>query len=246
MKHAKHFSRLLAVLAAIVLVMVIGCTVYLSDYYHTDTDAVKVFTTDTDIIAQPLSNNATAYMPEYPSAGFIFYPGGKVEYTAYEPLMTACAERGILCVLLKMPGNLAVLDMDAADNIFSLFPDIENWYIGGHSLGGSMAASYATDNTDKLNGLILLAAYSTSDLTGTSMDVLSVYGSEDQVLNAEKYRKYRANLPEDFTEAVIEGGCHAGFGMYGSQKGDGIPTISADEQILITAEEISGFIISNK
>ena len=80
--------------------------------------------------------------------GFIFYPGGKVEYTAYAPLM---------CVLLKMPLNLAVLDVNAADSVFDMFPEISSWYIGGHSLGGSMAASYALENTDKLEGLVLLA-----------------------------------------------------------------------------------------
>lgn len=246
MKKTNRFVRPLICLAAIVLTAVIGCGIYLSDYYHTDTAAIDAFAPDADIVTQKISPRATAYIPENASTGLIFYPGGKVEHTAYEPLMIACAERDILCVLVRMPGNLAVLDMDAAEEIFHQFPDIENWNIGGHSLGGSMAASYAAENSDRINGLILLAAYSTGDLTGTSMNVLSVYGSEDRVLNAEKYQKYRTNLPEDFSEIVIKGGCHAGFGMYGSQDGDGIPTISANEQILITAEAISEFILDNK
>ena len=246
MKKTNRIVRPLICLAAIVLIAVIGCTVYLSGYYHADTNVIDMYTSESNIVSQQFGRNATAYMPENPSAAFIFYPGGKVEHTAYEPLMTACAERGILCVLVKMPGNLAVLDINAAEDLFHQFPDIENWYIGGHSLGGSMAASYAAENPGKLKGLVLLAAYSTKNLTSTSLDVLSVYGSEDHVLNAEKYKKYRANLPEDFSEIIIEGGCHAGFGMYGRQNGDGIPTISSGEQILITAEKISGFILGNK
>ena len=56
--------------------------------------------------------------------------------------MKACADKGVLCVLIEMPFNLAVLDMNAAEGIRVKYPEIENWYIGGHSLGGSMAASY--------------------------------------------------------------------------------------------------------
>ena len=137
-----------------------------------------------------------------------------------------------------MPFNLAVLDMNAADGIQEQYPEIENWYIGGHSLGGSMAASYLEKNVDDYEGLILLGSYSTADLSETDLDVLSIYGSEDKVMNHEKYADNKANLPDDFTEIIIDGGCHAYFGMYGAQDGDGTPTISNEEQISITAENI--------
>ena len=184
------------------------------------------------------------YAPEKAKTGFVFYPGGKVEHTAYEPLMKACADKGILCVLIEMPFNLAVLDMNAAEGIMSRYPEIENWYIGGHSLGGSMAASYLSKNVDEFEGLILLGSYSTADLSGTDLDVLSIYGSEDKVMNYEKYTNNKTNLPKDFTEVVINGGCHAGFGMYGAQDGDGIPIISNEEQIRLTAEKISELVNS--
>ena len=90
--------------------------------------------------------------------------------------------------------------------------------------------------------MILLGSYSTADLSADDVQVLSIYGSEDKVLNAEKYAENKVNLPADFTEVVIEGGCHAGFGMYGPQEGDGTPAISAEEQINITAERIVDFI----
>jgi hypothetical protein len=103
-----------------------------------------------------------------------------------------------------------------------------------------MAASYLSKNTDKFDGLILLGAYSTADLTGCH--VLSLYGSEDGVMNREKYEKYKSNLPTDFTEIIIEGGNHAYFGMYGEQDGDGRATISNTEQIFYTADNIADFI----
>ena len=101
-----------------------------------------------------------------------------------------------------------------------------------------MAASYASDRADQLSGVILLGAYSTADLKATDLDVLSIYGSEDKVLNKMKYEDNLTNLPDDHKEIVIDGGCHAGFGMYGAQDGDGKPTITSEEQIKITAEEI--------
>ena len=107
-----------------------------------------------------------------------------------------------------------------------------------------MAASYAADHADELDGLVLLAAYSTRDLTKSGLSVLSVYGSEDGVLDMEKYEQYRSNLPASASEVVIDGGCHAGFGRYGAQDGDGTPAISGDEQINRTAEEIARIILT--
>ena len=93
----------------------------------------------------------------------------------------------------------------------------------------------------RLDGLVLLAAYSTADLTDSGLRVYSTYGSEDGVLNREKYEADRTNLPQDTTETVIDGGCHAGFGSYGAQKGDGTPTISAEEQQRQTADALAAW-----
>lgn len=117
-------------------------------------------------------------------------------------------------------------------------PEIEDWYIGGHSLGGSMAASYLVDHIEDYEGLILLGSYSTADLSQSDLAVLSVFGSEDRVMNREKYEESKSNLPSNFTEYIIDGGCHAYFGMYGAQDGDGTPTITNEEQIRLTVEHI--------
>ena len=105
-----------------------------------------------------------------------------------------------------------------------------------------MAASYVSKHTEDFEGLVLLAAYSTEDLSDSGLKVLSVYGSEDGVLNREKYEEYRDNLPEHTVEKVIEGGNHAGFGSYGEQEGDGQAKISQEEQIEVTVEKIKNYI----
>lgn len=232
----------LGIVLAVVVLLGAAFAVYVGSYYRADETAARAMAPADGITVEMTDGDAVVFAPPEPRAGLIFYPGGKVEYTAYAPLMRACAERGILCVLVKMPCNLAVLDMNAADGIAERFPEIGNWYIGGHSLGGAMAASYAAGHGGELDGLVLLAAYSTADLTGSDLAVLSVYGTEDGVMDREKYAAYRGNLPAGTVEVVIDGGCHAGFGSYGPQDGDGTPTISGEEQVLQTAERIADMV----
>lgn len=248
MEKAKHTTRRKRrigwiIAAAVLLAAVIGTWIYLSNYYHAEADAIAALHDTTQAIEIRQSDTRIAFVPQDPQAGFIFYPGAKVAFESYAPLMKACAERGVLCVLLKMPGNLAVLDYNAADGIAEDYPDVERWYVGGHSLGGNIAATYAAKHADAVAGLVLLAAYSTDDLTDTDLQVLSVYGSEDGVLNRDRYARYRANLPADTVERVIEGGCHSYFGSYGMQDGDGTPTIPMAEQITETANAIAGLLI---
>lgn len=228
----------------ILLLVGIGGYAYVSDYYHADETALAAMAYQAaDQIQIKQDGDVTWFVPEEPSAGLIFYPGGKVEHTAYAPLLRACAERGILCALVRMPCNLAVFNVNGADGVREQFPDVEHWYMAGHSLGGAMTANYAAAHSQDYDGLILLAAYSTKDLTQTSLRVLSIYGSEDGVLNRESYEKDWANLPADTTEIILGGGCHAQFGSYGPQDGDGIPTISGEEQIRQTAEAIAAFAV---
>lgn len=238
----KRTKIILSVCLVLVLLLGIGGYAYVSDYYHADEPALAVMVYQTDTVQIKEEGNITWFIPQEPTAGLIFYPGGKVEHTAYAPLLQACAEKGLLCALVRMPGNLAVLDSNAADGLREEYPEITTWYIAGHSLGGAMAANYAASHTEVFDGLILLAAYSAKDLTQMPLRVLSIYGSEDGVMNRESYEKDRTNLPADATEIILEGGCHAQFGSYGPQDGDGTPTISGEEQIRQTVEAITAFI----
>ena len=142
--------------------------------------------------------------------------------------------------LAKMPFHLAVFDRDAAKDIMEQYR-YEQWYIGGHSLGGVMAAEYAADHGDLFAGLILLAAYPVREMPSTLSEILLI-GSEDTVINWDKVEKSRQYAPEDYTEHVIEGGCHAQFGHYGRQKGDGTPSITAEMQTEETVQAVTDFL----
>ena len=237
----KNKRKILIISISIVAALAIifgACAIYLGDYYRADEGAIAVFAPEDNVSVSTIDGGNVVFEPQNATVGFIFYPGGKVEANAYQPLLAELAREGVLCVLVEMPFNLAVFDINAADGIQEQYPEIEDWYIGGHSLGGSMAASYLADHVDEYEGLILLGSYSTADLSDADLDVLSIYGSEDKVLNREKYDENKSNLPDGFCEVVIEGGCHAYFGMYGAQDGDGTPTISNHEQIRLTVESI--------
>lgn len=238
MRMKRNRKIVACLLLAVVLLIGIGAGLYLSDGYRADDAALAAMTQSSETVRKYQDRNVLFFVPPEPMAGMIFYPGGKVQCEAYAPLMQACAEKGVLCALVRMPCNLAVLNPNAADCIQEKYPEVPSWYMAGHSLGGAMAASYVSKHTEEYDGLILLAAYSTADLGGTALRAVSVYGSEDGVMNRDKYAKCRANLPEGFEEHVIDGGCHAYFGSYGPQDGDGVPSISNQEQIARTAEII--------
>lgn len=209
---------------------------YVEDYYYAkDYDVqVEAFVDTEDYIV---------YGDTKSTEGFIFYPGAKVDEAAYAPIMDELAESGICCVVVKMPYHMAIFDTDAAGTVKEQFGEIERWYIGGHSMGGAMAARYATEHETELEGLILLAAYPTNELL--ELPVLSIYGSEDEVLNLEKYTK-SISLAQNLTEYVVEGGNHAGFGNYGIQNGDGTAEIRMEEQWQETVDYILNFMDDNR
>ena len=168
---------------------------------------------------------------EASSVGFIFYPGGRVPVEAYAPPARAIAEAGYLTVVPSMPFGLAVLAPNTADAIIEAYPEIDQWVIGGHSLGGAMAADYAAGH-DSVEGLVLWAAYPAdgTDLSEQAIEVTSVYATEDGLSTIDEIEASRVQLPPTTTFVEISGGNHAGFGWYGPQDGDGDATISREEQ----------------
>ena len=228
-KHSKRRIALIIVFA--VLILCAGsCFIYVNDYYRASEEVNEYFEKAGNVSVNYIDSGLYLDGPGSENA-LIFYPGAKVEYTAYIPLMYELAENGMDVFIISMPCNLAIFGMDKADDILSEY-SYAHMYLGGHSLGGAIAALYAAKNVDSadLDGLILLAAYPTKSLAACDMRVLTIYGSEDKVLSMDKVKAGRSLMPADATETVIEGGNHAQFGCYGEQKGDGTAFISAEEQ----------------
>ena len=236
-------KRALIAIGIVVAVLAGGFAWYVNDYSRADADALAAVA-DADggadgVIVQTLAGGRIAFIPEHADAGLIFYPGGKVQPEAYAPLLTRCAQNGILCVLVKPPFNLAFFDVDAADGIAAQFPNVEKWLIGGHSLGGAVASIYLAHHEDSFFGIVFLAAYPIDDLSKTNVEALSIVGSNDGVLNRQRYNESESKMPPRKQEIVIEGGNHTNFGNYGTQAGDGKATISREDQQAQTAVAIA-------
>jgi uncharacterized membrane-anchored protein YitT (DUF2179 family) len=229
------------IVGLVVVALLTGATMFVNNYNRADSNAIKEYVV-AGVEEKEMDEGIIAYIPEGEiKAGLVFYPGGRVEFTSYAPLLKKCAEEGILCVVVEMPYNLAFLGINKGVDVPSLFPEIKNWYIGGHSLGATIAANCASNHSDIFKGVVLLASYSTANIT--DLRVLSVYGSEDGILNMSNYDKFKDNLPASLTERVIIGGNHSYFGMYGVQNGDKAATVSNAEQIELTASYIVEFIL---
>ena len=225
---------ILIVLLSLVVFLAVAFFVYVSDYRHADETALALL--DSASIRQ--QGNLTILTPDAGSdtgAGLIFYPGGKVEETAYLQLLERIRAGGVTVALVKMPYRLAVFDTKAADDVYAALPAVSRWYLGGHSLGGAMASSYVNGNESKLAGLILLGAYPIND---SPIPTLCIYGSEDLQLDKTKLVGV-ANVLR------LEGGNHAQFGNYGVQEGDGTATIPRDAQQQQAAEAMLAFMLAS-
>jgi hypothetical protein len=177
-----------------------------------------------------------------PDTGIIIYPGGRVDPRSYAPIARLLAEEGYLTIIVPMPLNLAVFNPGAATDVIAANPEIITWAVGGHSLGGAMAANFAHKNPGVIGGLFLWAAYpaESDDLSDQDVKVVSIYGTLDGLMTSAEVEASRALLPADTRWAPIEGGNHAQFGWYGDQPGDNPATISREEQQAQTIEAMLG------
>jgi hypothetical protein len=167
-----------------------------------------------------------------PAAGLVLYPGGRVDPRSYAPAARGIAAEGYLVVIVPMPFNLAVFGAGRAAEVMAAFPDVERWAVGGHSLGGAMAARFARQNPERVDGLALWASYpaGSDDLSGSGLQVVSVSATRDGLATPADIAASHPLLPADARWVAIEGGNHAQFGWYGAQDGDNPATISREDQ----------------
>lgn len=190
------------------------------------TNHYTVEETQDAIIFQPLTEE------KQQTTSVLFYQGGLVEEKSYSSIAAKLASKGYPVYLVKHPLNLAVTDKNKAEDILS-DEKIQNYVIGGHSLGGVMASRFANEEaTEQLKGVFLLASYPDEKgrLDDSSLSVISIIGSNDGVLDEEAYQNGKVYLPDSTLFYTIQGGNHAGFGDYGHQEGDKKAAIPPEQQ----------------
>lgn len=195
-------------------------------------DSSVTVVTGSWLVFSPTSSNV--------SVGFIFYPGGRVDFRAYAPLAHAVAARGYLVAIPKMPLNLAIFGTNIANDVIKFYPQIGSWTIGGHSLGGVMAAQFVNDNPSKIRGLVLLTAYPPTgvNFSRSSLFVTTIHGTNDGLVSNKQIEDSLKALPPTTVKVDISGGNHAYFGYYGDQAGDNPATITRELQQNITLTAI--------
>jgi pimeloyl-ACP methyl ester carboxylesterase len=223
---------LLIVVPIVLLLAVGGFVVWANAVPAPMSEAVAAMQSDSQV--QYSKENWLVFRPTQgePEVGLIFYPGGRVPAEAYTPAMHDIAADNYLAVIVPMPLNLAVLGVDRAKEVIAAYPEINRWVIAGHSLGGAMAARFAHDNPDLVDGLVLWASYpeSSKDLSQSGLAAMSIYGTRDGVALPATIEASRPLLPDAAQWVAIEGGNHAQFGWYGAQAGDQEATITHEAQ----------------
>jgi hypothetical protein len=231
-----RWISLLALTSVSLLALWSAFLCYALVYYHGNAEAYS-FLKNQETVTVVEEKRGYAFLPKKATKkGAVFYGGGKVESAAYAPLCAKLAEQGYKVFLPRLPYHFAFFEINAVDRYLSSHEEITSWYVFGHSLGGAMLGEYASSHYAQLKGIAFLGAYSEKNLSKTPLECATIYGSNDGVLNRQKYQENLKNLPENYREKIIEGGNHASFGDYGKQTGDGLSEITNLEQIEATVQ----------
>ncbi|HUT80681.1 MAG TPA: alpha/beta hydrolase [Candidatus Bathyarchaeia archaeon] len=245
MKRSRKIA-LITIPVVLVIGLLAGSLIFLSQSYKPMNEAILAMESDSEVTVESSKDWITFIPTNFTSEiGFIFYPGGNVEPESYAIIARGIAEGGFFVGIIKMPFDLAVFAPNKASELIAYYGNISTWIIGGHSLGGSMAAQFVYNNPDTIAGLVLLAAYpaNANNISSYTLPVLSMYGSLDGVLSTP-INETKSLLPANTVYIEIIGGNHAYFGSYGEQKGDNQANISRSEQQQITINEILALILS--
>lgn len=199
-----------------------------------------------------------------PETCFMFYPGAMIDPEDYITPLELIAAEGTRVLILKPTMNMAIFSIALAERAMGDFDDIDNWLIGGHSLGGVAAVKAILENPSSYKGLILMASYPDTgdDLSGWAGTALSISAENDGLTTPDDIEASKALLPEaivvedlaDFPTAStlgqtifyeIEGGNHGQFGSYGEQANDGEATITESEQHEMIKDLVTRFLNIN-
>ena len=235
----KLWIKIVFPLSFILIVNLCGFIGYFLIYYHStaevnaylkDSDKVKVTSEINYYLFDNVDNEDTA---------IIFYGGAKVEEKSYAPMLNKIAQEGIDVYLVKMPLRFALFSPNKADSVYKVTNNkYENVYLMGHSLGGVCAAMDLIQTEYEYKGIVFLASYSNKKVDD-KYKALSIYGSEDTVMNRKEYENNKSNFPSGYDVKIIEGGNHANYGYYGKQEADSKATISREEQIDLTVSYVT-------
>lgn len=228
------YTTLLTIVFGLVL-SVTTSFIYLNISYKPKEDALKALKGN-DVVNVSQINNGYYFDGPGNNTALIFYPGSKVACEAYAPIMLNLSQNGIDCFLTSMPFNFALFGENRCESFLNSY-SYESWILSGHSMGGLVSASYVSKHPEKIKGLVLLASYPNKTIPNV-VNLLSIYGSNDNCMERGSYEKCKSNWPSNSSEYIIDGANHSQFGDYGNQLGDGQASITKQAQWEITSKKI--------
>lgn len=241
MKKGKIVKYFISSIIVLIVFSIVGVLVWTSNTYKPSSEVFDLveesdYTKEDDFyVFEPKA--------ESNGKGIVIYPGALVEPLSYGYIANELSKKGYLVAIPEVNLNLSITENNKAEEFILKNEEIEEWYVGGHSMGGVSATYYAEKNQDIVDGVILLGSYpsESTDLSDNNQKVLSIYAENDGLTSMEDIEESKKNLPKDTVFAEIAGGNHAQFGLYGEQKGDNKAEISPKEQ----QDEIIDLIQSN-
>ena len=244
MKGKYILRRIALFLAALIIIGTLGFVVWAKTgtYYAGEVALSALETSDKVTIKQ---DKWIIFEPtEEKEIGLVFYPGGLVDPRAYAPVLWGLSEQCVRVVIVPMPLNFAIFNTGAANDVIEAYPEISEWIIAGHSLGGASAAIFADKNSEKITKIALWDSYppNSADLSDNSLEAISIFGTTNGTPNTDNFNERKYLMPDDTVFIAIEGANHAQFGDYGPQKGDVIAKISQTEQHKRVVEIMLDFI----
>ncbi|WP_195264300.1 MULTISPECIES: alpha/beta fold hydrolase [unclassified Clostridium] len=230
MKLNKKVKCLASIILSITILIFLGFIIWTSNTYKPLNELFNTISVDeyskeeSFYVFYPKQNNK--------NVGIVIYPGALVEPLSYSYYANELSKAGYLVSIADVNYNLSILDNNKASEFIKRNADIDDWYVGGHSMGGVSAAMFAENNQGIVKGVILLGSYpsSSSDLSDNDIEVLSIYAENDGLTTIDDIEDSKENLPAEAVFKEINGGNHAQFGVYGNQKGDNESIISWEEQ----------------
>lgn len=241
MKRRRIVRRVLLGVAAVLVLAILGFVIWAESPMRAEAGplaAAREAVTITEVA------EGVVLTPDQPDGtGLVFIAGARVEPLAYTATLSGIAEAGVTVVIVKPVLNFAILEFRGLDSFTSLAPAVDEWYVGGHSLGGVRACQYVEADPDAVAGLVLFGSYCAADLSGTDEPVLSLAGGRDGLSTPAKIEAAAHLLPADAEFVELAGASHAQFGAYGDQPGDGSPSATDAEVRLWITDALEGFLI---
>lgn len=232
----KRVLKLIAVVIVVVTLLAFGYLLYSTETNRAtpNEDAVAALASDERVIVEFGDWLVMRPAASEPTVGFILYPGAHCDIRGYARVLREIAASGYLVVGVSMPFDYSIFAPGRADDVRVAYPDIREWVIAGHSMGGGMASLYAHSRQQGLAGLILWDSHpaESNSFAETEFPIALIHRATPDGTSSQKYLAKKHLFPADSLWVPIPGGNHMNFGSFdgGSYEEEWDASIDHDAQ----------------